>query len=326
MDWLSADIDGPLVVVRALHFAVTAMTTGILVFRAVVADAAFSPARPAGKIVRAQTLRLAAIGLTLAVVTGMIWLSLEAASMSGLSLPESMTSEVLSTVVNQTQFGQVSEIRFALAVMLAGCLGYDRFPLARGLGLAISLGLMAAIAWTGHAGSTVGDIGILHLAADTLHLLAAAIWIGGLVSLVLLLSASRHDKSPGGASFARHATERFSTMGIAAVVAVFATGFVNTWILVGSWRALVATGYGRLLMLKIALFAVMLMFAAVNRFWLTPRLALSPESAPRRDALRRLTRNSAIEIALALTIFAIVGVLGTLHPAIHAFASDAPMQ
>lgn len=326
MDWLSADIDGPLVVVRAIHFAATAMTTGILVFRTVVADAAFCPATPAGKIVRAQPLRLAAIGLTLAVVTGMIWLSLEAASMSGLSLPESMTSEVLSTVVNRTQFGQVSEIRFALAVFLAVCLRYDRFPLARGLGLAISLGLMAAIAWTGHAGSTVGDIGILHLAADALHLVAAAIWTGGLVSLVLLLSASRRDKSPAGASFARHATERFSTMGIAAVVAVLATGFVNTWILVGSWRALITTGYGRLLMLKVALFAVMLMFAAVNRFWLTPRLALSPAGAPRLDAVRKLTRNSAIEIALALTIFAIVGILGTLHPAIHAFASDAPMQ
>jgi copper resistance protein D len=326
MDWLSADIDGPLVVVRALHFAVTAMTTGILVFRALVADAAFCPTTPAGTIVRAQTLRLASICLALSVVTGMIWLLLVAASMSGHSLPESMTSEVLSTVVNQTQFGQVAEVRFALAVILAGCLGYDRFPLAGGLALAISLGLIAAIAWTGHAGSTLGEMGILHLASDTLHLVAAAIWIGGLVSLVLLLSASRRDRSSAGASFARQATERFSTMGIAAVVVVFVTGIINTWILVGSWHALIATGYGQLLMLKMALFAAMLLFAAANRFWLTPRLALPPGGAPRLDALRKLTRNSAIEIALALTIFAIVGILGTLHPAIHAFASDAPMQ
>jgi putative copper resistance protein D len=326
MDWLGADINGPLVVVRALHFAVTAMTTGILVFRAVVADAAVCPATPASAIVRAQTLRLVAIGLALSVVSGVIWLLLEAASMSGLALPEAMTSEVLSTVVSQTQFGQVSDIRFALAVILAGCLAYDRFPLARGLALAISLGLIAAIAWTGHAGSTAGEIGILHLAADALHLFAAAIWIGGLVSLVLLLSASRHDQSHAGASFARQATERFSTMGIAAVAVVLATGIVNAWILVGSWHALTVTGYGQLLMLKVALFAVMLSFAAVNRFWLTPRLAKPPGGALRLDALRKLTRNSAIEFALALTIFAIVGILGTLHPAIHAFASDAPMQ
>jgi putative copper resistance protein D len=317
MDWLGADIDGPLVVIRALHFAATAMTTGILVFRAVVADAAFGSATPAGTLVRARTLRLAAIVLALSVVSGVAWLLLEAASMSGLALPEAMTSEVLSTVVNQTQFGRVFEIRFALAVMLAGCLGVDRFPLARGLALAISLGLIAAIAWTGHAGSTPGEVGILHLAADTLHLVAAAMWTGGLVSLVLLLSASRRDRSSAGASFAWQATTRFSTMGIAAVAVILGTGIVNAWILVGSWHALIATGYGQLLMLKIMLFIVMLSFAAANRFWLTPRLALPSSTKTQRDALGGLTRNSVIEFVLALVIFAIVGILGTLHPAIH---------
>lgn len=158
MDWLGADIDGPLVVIRALHFAATAMTTGILIFRVVVVDAAFGPSTPTSKIVRAQTLRLASICLALSVVSGVVWLLLEAVSMSGLALPEAMTSEVLSTVVNQTQFGRVFEIRFALAVILAGCLGYDRFPPARWLALAISLGLIAAIAWTGHAGSTPGEM------------------------------------------------------------------------------------------------------------------------------------------------------------------------
>jgi putative copper resistance protein D len=49
---------------------------------------------------------------------------------------------------------------------------------------------------------------------------------------------------------------------------------------------------------------------------LTPQFALSSgnEALP---ALRQLTRNSVIEIALGFTIFAIVGALGTLHPAIH---------
>ena len=212
-----------------------------------------------------------------------------------------------------------------LAVTLAGCLRYDRFPLARGLALAMSLGLIAAIAWTGHAGSTAGEWGILHLAADALHLVAAAAWTGGLASLVLLLWASRRDRTSASASFARQATRRFSTIGIVIVVAILASGIVNTWILVGSLHALIATGYGQLLIVKIALFAVMVSFAAANRFWLTPGLAL-PSGDTQRDALRRLTRNSAIELALALIIFAIVGILGTMHPAIHGFASATPMQ
>jgi putative copper resistance protein D len=182
----------------------------------------------------------------------------------------------------------------------------------------LSLGLIAALAWTGHAGSTAGEMGIFHLAADILHLFAAAAWIGGLVSLALLLSVTRRDRTLAGGSFARDATQSFSTMGVAIVVVIFATGIVNAWILVGSLHALVVTGYGRLLMLKLTLFAVMLAFAAVNRFWLTPRLGPPPEGEPQLEVLRLLTRNSVVEIALALMIFAIIGMLGTLHPAIHA--------
>src|SRR5712664_690400 len=317
MNWLGAAVDGPLVVIRAIHFAATAITTGTLIFRAVLAEAASASARPAAIVVRTQTLRVAWTSLAISAASGMIWLLLVAVSMSGLSFGESMTSDVLSTVVNETQFGRVSEIRLVLAVIIAGCLAYVRFPLARGLALAMSLGLTAALAWTGHAGSTAGEMGILHLTADTLHLLAAAIWIGGLVSLVLLLSVSRHDQTPAGVSFARVATQRFSTMGIAIVVVVFATGIINAWILVGSWHALIVTGYGRVLMLKVALFAAILLIAAANRFWLTPRLALPSGSEPQYEAVHRLERNSMIEIALALLIFAIVAMLGTLHPAIH---------
>jgi putative copper resistance protein D len=317
MNWLGAAVDGPLVVVRAIHFAATAILTGTLIFRAVVAEAASGSATPAAIVVRTQTLRVAWTSLAISAASGMIWLLLVAVSMSGLSFGESMTSDVLSTVVNETQFGRVSEIRLVLAVIMAGCLAYVRFPLARGLALAMSLGLTAALAWTGHAGSTAGEMGILHVTADMLHLLAAAIWIGGLVSLVLLLSVSRHDQTPAGVSFARDATQRFSTMAIAVVVVVLATGIFNAWILVGSWHALIVTGYGRLLMLKVVLFAVMLLIAAANRFWLTPRLALPAPSEPQYEAVHRLERNSMIEIALALLIFAIVGMLGTLHPAIH---------
>jgi len=317
MNWLGAGVDGPLVVVRGVHFAATAVMTGTLIFREAVVEAASCSTRPAAITVRTQTLRVAWIFLTIAAASGMIWLLLVAASMSGLSFGESMTSDVLSTVVNETQFGRVSEIRLVLAVIMAGGLAYDRFPLARGLALAMSLGLTAALAWTGHAGSTAGAMGILHLTADTLHLLAAAIWIGGLVSLVLLLSVSRNDRTDAGVSFARDATQRFSIMGVAIVVVVLATGIVNGWILVGSWHALIATFYGQLLILKIALFAVMLLIAAANRFWLMPRLALRSRSEPQLEVLRRLARNSMIEIVLALMIFAIVGMLGTLHPATH---------
>jgi copper resistance protein D len=97
---------------------------------------------------------------------------------------------------------------------------------------------------------------------------------------------------------------------------LLATGIINAGILVGSFQALLVTGYGQLLMLKIAIFIVMVGVAAINRYWLTPRLVFSSKDAA-PSALRQLTRNSVIEIALGFALFAIVGVLGTLHPAMH---------
>jgi copper resistance protein D len=310
-------VNDSLIVIRAIHFAATALTTGTLMFRAVVADPALLSAEAVATVMRTQIRRVAWVGLAITVVSGAIWLLLEAAAMSGLAWREAITANVLSTVVNETQFGLVFEIRSVLAIILAACLAFDRLAPARWLALALALGLVAAIAWTGHAGSTPGEMGLLHLTADTLHLIAAAAWTGSLVPFALLLAAARRYPREASTRLARDATQRFSMLGIASVATVLGSGIVNAWILVGSINGLIATPYGRLLILKIALFAAMLAFAVVNRFWLTPRLASPLGNAAQPQALRQLMRNSMIEIALALMIFAIVGMLGTLHPAIH---------
>lgn len=317
MDWFGTGIDGPLVVSRAVHFAATATTAGALIFRGLVAEPALRSVEAAA-FVRTQNKRVASLGLAVAAASGACWFLLQAAAMAGLPLEEATADDVLLTVMNETQFGFVSQIRIVLAIILAGSLVYDRYAPSRWLALASALGMISAIAWTGHAGSGVGEAGFMHLAADVLHLIAAAAWPGGLVSLAVLLATARRHDGLEWASAAKEITQRFSTLGIVSVGVIFATGVVNTWMLVGSMQALIATDYGRLLVLKITLFAAMLAIAAVNRFVVTPRLDLRPEDAPRLVALRRLTRNSMIEIALSVAIFGIVGVLGTLHPAIHA--------
>lgn len=317
MDWLGVEIEGPLVVIRAIHFAATALTAGALIFRAAVAEPALRTTPIAKAVVRSQILLTAWIGLAIAVASGAIWLLLQAVSMSGLLFDEAMSTDLLSTVLNQTQFGRVSEVRFVLAIILAGCLTYDRLALSRWLGLGSALGLIATIAWTGHAGATPGEMGNLHLTVDVLHLIATAAWLGGLLPLALLLAAARRYHAVAWASLARDVAKKFSTLGIIGVTILLVSGIVNAWILIGSVNALLVTEYGRLLMFKIALFAVMLAIAATNRLWLTPRLALVPGSELHLNTLRQLVRNSIIEIAVGLAVFAIVGLLGTMHPAIH---------
>ncbi len=301
-----------LIAIRAIHFAATAITAGVLIFRTLVAEPALRSAAAARAVVMAQIVRTAWTGLAITMASGVIWVLLQAEAMSDLPLREAMSGDILSTVLTETQFGMVSELRLALAIVLATCLFFNRLQLA----LISGLGLVAGIAWTGHAGSDA-DWSNLHLTADVLHLVAAAAWLGGLVPLTLLLSQALRNEADPWASLASQAVRRFSMLGIVSVGTITATGIVNGWILVGSFKALVVTEYGRLLMLKISLFAVMLVYAAINRFWLTPDLALPSDKEARLEAMRRLTRNSGIEIALGLIIFAIVGMLGTLHPAAH---------
>jgi putative copper resistance protein D len=316
MDFGAAD-NGAMIATRAVHFAATATVTGTLVFRAVVANPVLQSQEAVAKPFRTQTLRVAWISLAVAVISGLTWVLLLTMSLSGESLGEAVMSGALRDVLNLTQFGWVSQIRLVLAIVLAICLTFERSALWRWLALAAAVGLVVSIAWTGHAASTPHELGYVHLAADALHVLAAAAWIGGLVSLVLLLAAISRLPPLPGAVLAQDAARRFSTLGMLSAATLVLSGIVNAWILVGSFRALLVTEYGKILILKLVIFAFMLAFAAVNRLWLTPRLALPAATMGQSDALRQLARNSTIEIALGLVIFAVVGLLGTLHPAAH---------
>ncbi|MGA7803540.1 copper homeostasis membrane protein CopD [Bradyrhizobium sp.] len=317
MNWFGAEIDGPIIVARAIHFTASAMIAGGLVFRSTVADPALRSEPKASGIVESQIRRMVWICLPIAVLSGLAWVLVLTMSLSDEGLGEAVTSGALRDVLGLTQFGWMSQIRFALAVGLAVSLVFDRSAPWRWLALGLAVGLMASMAWTGHAASTAHALGYLQLAADTLHLCAAAAWIGGLIPLALLLHAARRYDVLGWAALERDAISRFSSLGIACVAALILSGLINSWILVGSFRGLILTAYGWVLMLKLIVFAVMVALAAVNRLSLMPEMALPSGSERRRQARRRLTRNTVIEIALGVLVFAIVGLLGTLHPAAH---------
>ncbi len=315
-----------LIAIRALHFASTVLLAGALVFAVLVAGPVMRHADSNPELIawRWQSARIAWISVTIAVFSGAAWLVVLAAEIGGRSLGEIFSDDIVWRVLTRTRFGTVWSARFVTAAVFAGGL----IALARA-GHAVRGGLLAIIAtlalllvgslaWAGHASGTLALAGRVHVAADALHLVAASAWIGGLVPLALLLAASRRSADPAVGTVARLATARFSILGMIAVGTILVTGMVNTYMLAGSVAALTTTHYGHLLLLKIGLFLAMVGVAAFNRLRLLPRLS---SARTVNDASRQLQRNSLIEATMGLLILGIVGVLGTLPPAIHAMHS-----
>ncbi len=316
MDWYDA-----MIYVRAVHFAGCMLTAGVVFFALfiaapVLADGDAAKGLPA---FRGRLVAAAWISLALAVVSGVFWLFFTAQSMSGQPLPEVLSQGVIWTVLARTEFGHAWLVRLVAAGLLAATftalLPAQRKPARAVTAAAVVLAtvFVGGLAWAGHAIGASGPEGTIHPAADVLHLVAAAAWIGTLPFLALLFAMSEHGALP--MALARAATLRFSILGIASVATLFASGVVNSWYLVGSVSALTETAYGKLLLVKVALFFAMVAVAAVNRFRLTPRMAGDQTATA---ALRQLRNNAVLETLGGAVVLCIVAVLGTLPPASHA--------
>ncbi len=314
-----------LICARAIHFAATISAAGAVFFLVFIAEPAFRKAPVGAPMIASLRFRLASvawISLVLAVLSGAAWLFLTAASMSGQPVADVYPQGVLWTVLSQTDFGNDWLARCVLACLLAGAF----VPLfsstgARSHGLKAAAVILAAalvgsLAFAGHAIGGEGVEGVLHPFADMLHLIAAAAWVGTLLPLVLLLAMPEQDATV--LAVARTATRRFSALGIASVATLLATGLVNSWYLVGSVDALTASTYGRLLLVKLGLFLLMVVIAAYNWSQLTPRLAQSADPAATANARRQLRRNATIEVMAGAVIIGVVAVLGITSPASHA--------
>ncbi len=304
-----------LIAARAVHYASTISLAGVFAFLCFIAGSGASPR------LHRQLLAVALASLVLALLSGGAWLLFLSAQMSGQPIAASLTQGVVATVLTRTRFGQIWVLRFVLGVVLAVLLLIPqrwRRWLWRWSGLAFAAAMLASLAWAGHGGATPGRPGELHLAADMLHLLAAGAWIGSLIPLALLLAETRRS-GDADVSAARRAVVRFSILAAISVVILFTAGLVNTWFLAGAVPALIGTGYGRLLLAKIAIFAVMVTIAAVNLLRMTPRLAGA--SVGRRPliqgALGHLRRNALLEAGLGLCVLSIVAILGILPPGLH---------
>jgi putative copper resistance protein D len=247
----------------------------------------------------------------IAIVSALGWLFGVAASMTG-GWEGLLAANALTAVLVETRFGMVWTGRLALAFLLMGLIltsrrrtqGWDV-----GL-LLVSAALTASLAGVGHGSFGAGALGTIHVAADSIHLLCAAAWLGALLGLALILIPGRY-RAPG-LELIHAAVARFSRFGYMAVGLLLVTGIFNMLVLVPWPELLITSPYGRILLLKIILVIAMVAIAVYNRLKLAP--LIDAPLAGAKDAAAALYRNVVVEQAIGLLVIATVAVLGIIHP------------
>jgi putative copper resistance protein D len=320
-----------IIITRAVHIGACLILLSLFAFELLVARPALTQAdRSAMRHMQAlgEQFRLLAVWSGLgAIASGIVWFWIVLARMTGTSLWEMPGIDSLDVAITRTQFGGLWSWRLALMLLftIANLFASQkcRNVLWRSrawqcVGAIIATTLLGSLEWAGHAGATLGVERPIHLTADAAHLIAAGLWPGGLLPLTLLLVQACRSSEPSLVLAAGAITRRFSALSLLVVAALAATGLTNSYFLVGSLRALVTTEYGRLLMLKVLLFVIMMGLGACNLLRFKPQLALANEqNATQRDALRKLMRNVIAELCLGTLIVFIVSALGATPPPRH---------
>ena len=172
----------------------------------------------------------------------------------------------------------------------------------------LSGGLLLTLSLTSHGAATL-EIRAAAVCADYLHVLAAALWGGGLFHFALSLWQDLGAAPPEVRRGALAAlVPRFSLLASCCVSTVLLTGGYNAWaqVLV---RPALTTPYGVTLLVKLGLVLPLLGLGALNLLWVRPRLARADTAG---QWLRRLV---TVEALLVVVILAAVGILTSLEPA-----------
>jgi copper transport protein len=156
----------------------------------------------------------------------------------------------------------------------------------------------------GHTASTAPELVIR--TADLVHVVAAAVWVGGLLGLLLLGGSSDVDGRARTAA-------RFSSAAIVAVIAVAVAGTTLAVITLPSLMSVLSTTYGRVLLLKLAVVGVLGVLGAHNHRIVVPAIG-SPDPVASSAALHQLKRTVALESVLMVGVLALTAVLVSLSP------------
>jgi copper transport protein len=162
-------------------------------------------------------------------------------------------------------------------------------------------GLLSAVVTTlgSHAASAAGTTG-LPTWVNLVHILAAAVWAGGVVAFLVHARAVRSAK-------AAQSVLRFGRLAMPAVALLYLSGTYSTLTHIHRWTDLTDTIYGRIVMTKVLLLSIIVLFGAFNQFVIGPRLR-------RGEPPRPLVRSLQGEVVLGVLLVVAAGALATTPP------------
>lgn len=218
----------------------------------------------------------------------------------GLAALAALPAAALHDVPLSSSFG------LSMALGAAGALAVGAaalMPPRRTRTMLLATGAIAAIAsfpLTGHALTSAA--GVFAAAALAAHGLAAAFWAGSLAALLAIVI-----RQPAGE--AALALRRFSRLGVVAVAVLFAAGAAFALLQIETLPALAGSSYGRLILAKAALLAILVALALVNRLRFLPLLERGALAAA-----GRLRWSIAGEVALIACVIALTAALVQTPP------------
>lgn len=240
----------------------------------------------------------------------LISLPLQASWDAGVSIGEGFSLPILGEALQFTGAGQIWFIQMILVLLLSVALIYaldhsisNRQRRLWGYGsVVMTLGLMLSKAFTGHPAAAAHPAPAI--AADFVHLAAAAFWVGSLAVMAVCLPIAGPELPGSERAVLRQSTlRRFAGWGIAMVAALLATGIYGAVLYVPAPSMLLNTSYGLVLLGKAALLLVMLAFAA-SQF----------RSARQAAAAKRAAGGLRIELSVGLLVMLLAAVLTHLSP------------
>ena len=264
-----------------------------------------------------RTLSLLRLAVCAAAVSGVAWLAGSIAYATG-GLASLADPAMLRVFFFETPFGPIAFTRLLLMAALVLAALVPLAPRPRFVALVVVGGaLLVSQAWIGHAAEG-GDTayGAAMIACYAAHVLAGAAWVGGLVPLALAIAEQRRRTEPTAATL--RLLSRASVSATVAVGVIVVSGVANTAFHAGPVLGrLPESGYGAVLLTKLALVGMMLVFAGFNRFVTMPRLVRTAPERPVREQTAQWTalrRSIALETGVATLVLGAAAVLGITPP------------